>query len=331
MVIENSKSGKKGPDVGLIFVNDFNDGYHKLNTDPSNDLERAVRKIRRKYRAFDDYKRALSIYFEYMDTLANKYGGHDHFKIRMESNTIFEYIPPLPKLKKNPINDFITENKILISDPNRVVYSDELLEEYETEFEDELTENTILGNEIIKNKDDKLLDKIVKKGIYGKIDAKRMREVDAVDILASYFDSSSSKKNKGNKKKDKKKYEMPSITDIIEDRVVDEDEQEAIFYRGRLMTSEELSQMKLYQELNKYGWNSLALMKQGERGSSSSALASVLRDEEYKKKREKKNKKKGKGSKAANDFLVKMMGDNDESFEDFEESMLNFTINNIFK
>ena len=329
MVIDNSKGSKKGPDVGLIYVNDFGDGYHKLNNDPSNDLERAVRKIRRRYRAFDDYKRALGIYFEYMDTLANKYGGHKHFQIRMESNTVFEYIPPLPKLKKNPINDFITEHKILISDPNRVTYDNEALEKYETQFEDELTEDTRMGNEIIKNKNDKLLEKMVKKGIYGKIDAKRMKEVDAVDILASYFDSSTSKKGKDGKKKDKK-YEMPSITDIIEDRVVDEEEQEAIFYRGRLMTPEELAQMKLYQELNNYGWNSLALMKQADRGSSS-ALASVLRDEEFKKKRAKKNKKKGKGSKAANEFLVKMMGDNDESFEDFEESMLDFTINSIFK
>ena len=328
MVIDNNKGKKKGPDVGLIYVNDFNDGYHKLNTDPSNDLERAVRKIRRRYRAFDDYKKALTVYFEYMDTLANKYGGHKHFQMRMESNTVFEYIPPLPKLKKNPVNDFITEHKILISDPNRVSYNDEILEAYEAQFEEELTENTIMGNEIIKNKDDELLEKIVKKGIYGKIDTKRLKETDAVDLLASYFDTSSTKK--GGKKKEKK-YETPSITDIIEDRVVDEEDQEAIFYRGRLMTPEELAQMKLYQNLNKYGWNSLALMKQGERGASSSALASVLRDEEYKKKREKKNKKKGKGAKAANEFLVKMMGDNDESFEDFEESMLDFTINNIFK
>lgn len=328
MVIDNSKGKKKGPEVGLIYVNDFGDGYHKLNNDPSNDLERAVRKIRRRYRAFDDYKRALTIYFEYMDALANKYGGHKHFQIRMDSNTVFEYIPPVPKLKKNPVNDFITEHKILISDPNRVSYNDELLEAYEAQFKDDLTENTIMGNEIIKNKDDKLLEKIVKKGVYGKIDAKRMKEVDAVDILASYFDSNSSKKGKDGKKKEKK-YEMPSITDIIEDRVVDDDEQEAIFYRGRLMTPDEIAQMKLYQDLNKYGWNSLALMKQGDR--SSSALASVLRDEEFKKKREKKNKKKGKGSKSADAFLVKMMGDNDETFEDFEESMLDFTINSIFK
>lgn len=329
MIIDNS-GGKKGPDVGVIYVNDFGDGYHKLNTDPSNDLERAVRKIRRRYRAFDDYKKALSVYFEYMDTLAHKYGGHKHFQMRMESNTVFEYIPPLPKLKKNSVNDFITEHNILISDPNRVVYDNEILEAYEAQFEDELTENTVMSNEIVKNKDDELLKKIVKKGIHSKIDLKKMKEVDAIDILASYFDPSNSKKGKGNKKKDKK-YEMPSITDIIEDRVVDDEDQEAIFYRGRLMTPDELAQMKLYQDLNKYGWNSLALMKQSERGSSSSAIASVLRDEEFRKKSEKKKKKKGKGGKAADEFLVKMMGDNDETFEEFEESMLDFTINNIFK
>ena len=329
MVIDNNPKKTKGPDVGLVYVNDFGDGYHKLNTDPSNDLERAVRKIRRRYRAFDDYKKALTIYYEYMDTLAAKYGGHKQFQMRMESNTVFEFIPPFPKLKKNPVNDFITEHKILISDPNRVTYDNEVLEAYESLFEEELTKNTVMDNTIIEDKDDELLKKIVKKGIYGKIDAKRMREVDAVDLLASYFDSGSTKKGKG-KKKDKQD-ELPSVTDIIEDRVVEDKEEEAIFYRGRLMTSEEIAQMKLYQEMNKFGWNSLALMKQGSRDSGSSAIASVLRDEEYRKKREKKAKKKGKGSKAANDFLIKMMGDNDETFEDFEESMLNFTVNSIFK
>lgn len=328
MVIDNAKK-KKGPEVGEVYVNDFNDGYHKLSTDPSNELERAARKIRRRYRAFDDYKRALAIYVEYMDALAMKYGGQQQFQLRIDSNTVFEFVPPLPKLKKSPINDFITEHKIMISDPNRVTYDNDVLEAYEAQFEDELTANTRIGNEIIKNNDE-LLRKIVKKGIYGgKLDAKKMKEIDAVDLLASYFDSENTKGKKS--KKDKYK-DRPSITDIIEDRVPEEEEEEAIFYRGRLMTSSEVAQMKLYQEMNKYGWNSLALMKMGsERDASSSAIASVLRDEEHKRKREKKNKKKGKGSKAANDFLVKMMGDNDENFGDFEEDMLNFTINNIFK
>ena len=328
MVIDNNPKKTKGPDVGIIYVNDFGDGYHKLSTDPSNDLERAVRRIRRRYRAFDDYKKALTIYYEYMDTLVAKYGGHKQFQMRIESNTVFEFIPPFPKLKKNPINDFITEHKILISDPNRVTYDNEVLEAYESLYEEELTKNTVMSNTIIEDKDDELLKKIVKKGIYGKIDAKRMREVDAVDLLASYFRSDNTKKGK---EKNDKCEELPSVTDIIEDRVVEEKEEEVIFYKSRLMTSEEIAQMKLYREMNKYGWNSLALMKQSSRDSSSSTIASVLKDEVCRKKREKKAKKKGKASKAANDFLIKMMGDNDETFEGFEESMLNFTVNNIFK
>lgn len=311
-----------------ILVNDFGDSYHRLDNEPSSELERDVRRIRRRYRAFDEYKKAMSIYVEYMDKLAEKYGGQSRFKTRLQSNTVFEYIPPVPKLKKSPINDFITHHKIMISDPNRMTFNSEDIDEYEEMFEEELTEDTNISPDIIKVKDKQLAD-LVKDARLGNINLKKLKEVDAIETLASYFDSTNTKKGKKAKKD-----QSPSVTDIIEDRVSDEDSDEVVFFKGRYMTAEEVKEMKLYQELNSFGWNSLAIMKAHKSGTNS-AIANALRDEKYKKKQAKinKKKKKKKGGKAADEFLIKMMGDNDEyeSFNSFEEDMLNYTINNVFK
>lgn len=327
MIIDTGKSTNT-MSLTTILVNDFNDSYHRLDNEPSSELEREVRRIRRRYRAFDEYKKAMCIYVEYMDKLADKYGGKARFKTRLEANTVFEYIPPLPKLKKSPINDFITEHKIMISDPNRMAYNDEKIEEYEEQFKEELEADTFVSPDIIKVKD-KALAKIAESSMYGKIDLKKMKEVDAVETLASYFDSTNTKKGKKEKKN-----QLPSVMDILDDKIKEEEDSDVVFFRGRYMTATEVKEMKLYQELNSYGWNSLAIMKQ-HKGTSSSAIANALKDEEHKRKREKRNKKKKKkkGGASADDFLIKMMGDNDdyETFEDFEEEMLNFTVNNVFK
>lgn len=328
MLIDTNKSTDT-MSLTKVLVNDFGDSYHRLDNEPSSELERDVRRIRRRYRAFDEFKKAMCIYVEYMDKLADKYGGHTTFKTRLEANTVFEYIPPLPKLKKSPINDFITEHKIMISDPNRMTYNSETMEEFEEEFNDELTENTLLSSDIIRVKDKKLA-KLVEEAKLGKLDVKRMKEIDAIETLAGYFDSTNTKKGK-KEKKDK----TPSVTDILEDRVQDEDDTDVVFFKGRYMTADEVKEMKLYQELNQYGWNSLAIMKSHKAGGNS-AIANALKDEKYKKKRDKLNKKKKKkkgGEKSADEFLIKMMGDNDdyESFGDFEDDMLNYTLNNVFK
>lgn len=325
MLIETEKS-TNALSLTKILVNDFGDSYHRLDNEPSSELERDVRRIRRRYRAFDEYKKAMSIYVEYMDKLAEKYGGQSRFKTRLESNTVFEYIPPLPKLKKSPINDFITRNKIMISDPNRMKINSEDIAEYENTFADELIEDTFISSDIIKVKDKQLSD-LAKDSALSTINLKKMKELEAIDLLAGYFDSTNTKKGKKAKKE-----RTPSVTDIIEDRVTDEDLDEVVFFKGRYMTAEEVKEMKLYQELNKYGWNSLAIMK-SHKAKTNSAIANVLKDEKFKKKKEKANKKKKKGSKSADDFLIKMMGDNDEydSFEGFQEDMLNYTINNVFR
>lgn len=326
MLIETDKS-TSSMSLTKILVNDFGDSYHRLDNEPSSELERDVRRIRRRYRAFDEYKKAMSIYVEYMDKLADKYGGQSRFKTRLQSNTVFEYIPPVPKLKKSPINDFITHHKIMISDPNRMTFNSEDIEEYEEMFEEELTDDTNISPDIIKVKDKQLAD-LVKDAKLGNINLKKLKEVDAIETLASYFDSTNTKKGKKAKKD-----QSPSVTDIIEDRVKDDDMDEVVFFKGRYMTAEEVKEMKLYQELNSFGWNSLAIMKAHKAGTNS-AIANALRDEKFKKKRDKLNKKKKKkGGKSADEFLIKMMGDNDEyeSFENFEEDMLNYTINNVFK
>lgn len=315
--------------LSTILVNDFGDSYHRFDNEPSDELEKDVRKIRRRYRVFGEFQRASSIYVEYMDRLSTKYGGSNRFTARLQSNTVYEYLPPKPKLKKNTINDFISEHKVMISDPGRMTFNSEQLEGYENEFDSELTDSTFVSSDIIYSKD-KILNGLSEDLMYGKVGRKNIKEIDALDLLASYFDTKSTSKGKKQKEKDS---ELPSVIDILDDNVPDDEDEDAVFFRGRYMTRHEVEQMKLYQDLSRYGWNSLALMKQ-HNFSNSSAIVNVLKDEKYKKKRDKMmNKKKKKGKSNADEFLIRMMGDNDEyeTFGEYEEDMLNATINSVFK
>lgn len=328
MIIETDKSTKMAA-LTTVMVNDFGDSYHRLDNEPSSELEKEVRRIRRRYRSFEDYKKAKRVYIEYMDKLSEKYGGEKQFQMRLDSGTIFDYIPPLPKLKKSPINNFIVKNNIVISDPSRVSYNSEKLQEYEEKFSEELQSDTEISGDIIKVKDKKLR-KMAEESVMSVKRLKGMNETEAVDLLASFFDSTNTKK--GKKKKNKfREQDYPSITDILDDKYDPdkEDDDDIVFFRGRHMTAGELKEMQFYQTLNSLGWNSLALMKY-HNSASSSAISDVLKTD----KAEKKNKKgkKNKGKKAADSFLVKMMGDNDDtSFEDFEVDMLDFTVNNVFR
>lgn len=320
--------GKARPDVGTILVNDFGDSYHRTNVDPTTELEKEARKIRHKYRCFEEYKFALATYYEYMDTLQEKYGGRKKFKLNLQSGMVQEFLPPYPRLKKSTTNNYIMNNNIVVSDPTVVRIDEEALNELETELEDE-EDDVYVSDKILPSKKDpdhKVVEEIVDKGLYS---VKRLKDASAYDILAQYFSGMDNKKNKKGKIKDDY---VPSLTDIIEDRdEIEEEDDFRVFRNGRLCSKEEIKNLNFYDELKSLGWNSMSVMKQtvGQLDETS-ALACALRREKLNKKKEKKRKKKQ--SKAADEFLAKVMGDNGyDEFEDFQNDMLNMSLNNIFK
>lgn len=318
--------GKVRPDVGTILVNDFGDNYHRTTSDPTTELEREARKIRHKYRSFDDYKVALGNYYDYMATLEDKYGGHKKFILNLESGTIQDFIPPFPRLKKSTTNNYIMSHGVVISDPPSMKIDEDSLQDFESELEED--EDVIVSGKILRHKKDpnhKEVKEILQKGIFT---SRRIKEANAYDILSEYFSQLDNKHNKKGKLKDDY---IPSLTEIIEDRVPDEEDDIKVFRNGRLCSKEEIRSLNFYDELKKMGWNSLSLMKQNVgKASDTSALACALRREKLEGKKEKKNKKKK--AKAADDFLAKVMGDNGcHEFEDYQNDMLNLTLNNIFK
>lgn len=322
-------SNEKDTSYLTVYVNDFDDSYHRMDNEPNTELEKAARKIRRRYKSFQEYRKAMAIYTEYMEALIETYGTPKYFLTRLESKTVFQYIPPRPRLKKGPTNNFIMKHNIIISDPNVMVVNKERLSEYEETFEEEILRDTKLSNKIIKCKD-KNVEKAIAEATSRRTTMKRLREVDAVELLSSYFDNANSKEAK----EEKRKYEDICVADIAEgiDEVKDSDDDEkTTFFRGRMISQTELCQYNLLKDMNKWGWNSYKIMKQTKSKNSTATLA--LKQE---RRLEKKRKKKKGVQKTADKFLMNLMGDNDmdvefDSFEEYENDMLNISINDVFK
>ena len=75
-------------------VNDYGDDYHKPEEEvKKNELELEVRKLKRRYRSFDEWCDAINAYNNYMENLISKYGGKKKFKLYYAIGLIKEYIP----------------------------------------------------------------------------------------------------------------------------------------------------------------------------------------------------------------------------------------------
>ena len=106
--------------------------------------------------------------------------------------------------------------------------------------------------------------------------------------------------------------------DKIQDTTVQD---EVIHYNGRFVTRDTAEELRVYQNLNDMGWNSIKLMK--EKGVSKRATK-LIRD------KEKDNKKRNKKNKKNDNFMTRVVTDNNyNSFEDFQNDMLDFTSGNL--
>ena len=71
-----------------VYVTDFGDNYHRTEDEPSSELEKEARRIRRRYKSIADYMAALAIYNEYMAMLAVKHGSPQLLKIKIDNDAI---------------------------------------------------------------------------------------------------------------------------------------------------------------------------------------------------------------------------------------------------
>ena len=77
---------------------EFYDEYYN-NTEMSEELK-AARQIRRVYKIYADYLKAVEVRNNYIDWLIDKYGGEDEFQRKMSLGMVRDWIPKMPVLSK---------------------------------------------------------------------------------------------------------------------------------------------------------------------------------------------------------------------------------------
>lgn len=97
-------------------VHDFGDDYHRPDSELYSNISEAVRNIRRKYRHFNDYAKAIRTIEAYLDSLIEKYGGVRNFKIALQLKTVKEFIPPIPKFRNTEENRLLSKYGMMISE-----------------------------------------------------------------------------------------------------------------------------------------------------------------------------------------------------------------------
>ena len=160
-----------------VYVNDFGDNYHRCSSEPSTELERSAKKIRRRYKNINDYMVGLRVYDEYMNKLAEKHGNMELLKIKIRNEMIDEFIPAKPRMRNNFTNKFLIKNKIILS-KTKYLYPDE-----------EVIDNLIALNikeEVQEFKSSKITDKVVleiiKDGNITSIPDKKLKSIHSIDI-----------------------------------------------------------------------------------------------------------------------------------------------------
>lgn len=313
---------KKTEFLNNVYVQSFNDNYHSHSDEASSELEKEARKIRRRYRRYTDYTEAYAVYTEYMTQLIEKHGGYEMFKIKLKGGVIRDFIPAKPRLKATAKNKIMEKNKIVISEINmNKTDMDEVIAEAQKRMDYDVNVLYVPVEEGGK-KYDKIIDESLKGNPYS-LSRKQLQDINNLDFIEEYFLKKNEKEKKDKEQKESKKITLADLmSGDYEDENDTSDKDEVIFYKGRYLTREAVEELQLYDTMSELGWNSLKLMKSK---SGNKKIAKILKEEE-KRKKKKNKKKKGKGS-----FMEVVIGDNYDSFEQFEEEMLNFNMANIFK
>lgn len=324
----------------VSYVQEFEyDDYHKDNQDVPSELERQVRRLKRRYPDFGEYQSAMSIYCEYMSYLYSKYGGKEIFELKDKGGFIKDYVPPMPKIKANSFNKELLKNGIVISGKCR---DGNYMEIDEFDYEDILdytnTTDAYTGYEeydrIKEAKPNKDFDKFMEKEVLTSVSkfssrskAMLLRTANSLDYLDEYFKT----KNKINNEEKEIDTDELNLTALVNDDFVTEedlanDSDERVYINGRILPKEQADELAAYNKLRELGWDVNKIMRRNGQVSETDIVYRKLKQID---KKEKKKKKKGKKSK--DNFLSTLSFDNGgyDDFDSFAKDMLNFKSDNI--
>lgn len=340
------KEPKNANDLLTVFVNDFEDNYHRLDGEPSSDLERRVRRIRRRYKNISEYNQALTDYYEWMDYLCELNGGEKIFNVMLKNDAVPHYVPPKPRLKLNKELRYLDKHQIIVSGQsnNMKINTNKVHEMFDEMYGNEDYDNMSFVYDLDGMKEAQEIVQPRNKEINAS--GITFSAEDELDYLDKYFTAKTvtkftnkkfGKKKKQydkKKKKDKKKsnnlnmFGEPKflisechpdhISNLYDTTEEDELSTEVVFYNGRFVSGEEARELAIYEKMGELGWNSYAIMASKKYGKR------AIKD--LKRTNKKKNKKKKKGTKFADKLLMDMMTDNGyDDFAHFASEMENFT------
>lgn len=315
-VTANNKNVKNTDFLLTSYVLDYGDNYHKQEGEPSSELERDARKIRRRYRNQHEYLTALATYNEYMSLVIEKHGGKRFFKLKLKAGQITDFIPHKPRMKNTKLNRTLEKYGVVISEPKTKEFNGEGL------VETAKVQDRVYVGFADTEEEDKIAEKMIDQGL--SLQKTVINSSDPIDYLEAYF---SNKRNSRKSSKTNYAMKQPSLKQLLKDDYQDEEDDtmdDIVYYGGNMMNRDSVQQLALMEELNSLGWNSLKIMKS--KAGNNSRITKILKSKQKKAKKDKKKKKQ------YNSFMVNVMGDNDyDDFGAFEEDMLNFTSANIFK
>lgn len=316
---------KVEPNQRTVYVHDYGDNYHRLDIDPSSELEAAARQIRRRYRKMGDYMKAVAVYNEYMASLYEKYGGKYFFDLRYEDELIEDFVPAAPRMKNTPRNKTLLKRRIVVSDIDISKIDEDKLEELVNEYSEQTDLKELLIDE--RDKPDKEVKKIINGISFGPAKQK-ITQVDSLDYLDAYFKS----KNKIMAEKKEENISKLTLSDIIDGNYeiedTDEDEVASVYYNGKYIRKNLADDLQLYNQLGKMGWDHIKLMKR--KGVSNRVTKLAIKEEKRKRKRgkDKRNRKK-----ENDDLLMESIFDNGgdySSFGEFQKELEDMSAENVF-
>ena len=330
-------------------LNDFGDNYHKPDELVFSNVSTAVRKIRRKYRRYNDYVAAMFIIEEYIGDLIEKYGGKKNFYMALQLGTIREFIPPVPKFRKTEINKLQEDAKCVISEQDETKMNFELDEETQ-EAVDNASQTCGSGFDVGKDKLPYTPFDI--KGT----DLKQMSEEETIaeelDLLQRYSESEEYKASQKGKKKKKSSHNLlkeakrrkkalmkaqkpRDVGDIIDhyngvcNGTINEDEESFRVYKGVIVPADDLNNIQVMKSMQSAGF----VRSTAAAPINSKKLRKMIREEE-KASKKKKKKKNGEISQEDMDEFLDNYNESDSfgtSFKAFEKEMLAFDSSSMMR
>ena len=324
------------------YIQSFNDNYHRADGDISIEDEKEVRGLKRRYPQYMDFVVAHNIYSEYMEKLYEKYGSKEMFELYEKAGVIEEYVPSEPKIKPTKLNKEFKKRGIILSpkSKDRENYVD--VESLSIEEIREITKTELIEIEdridIFKYHEgkSKKLDELMKEANdsnnrFVKRRDRAMLESNSLHFIAEYF---SEKQKFKEEDIDEDIDTNVTLQDLLDDNFMTEediqkDNNEMIWYNGQMMRKDVVQENAIYRDLKELGWDGTKIFKRNMKGNKHGIAYDLLKKaDKREKKQRKKNKKK---NKIKDDFMSTLVFDNGyETFEDFQDDMLNMTAANIF-